>query len=161
MRKRFELQYELGAKPIEKIQFPDRSRDELPPVLRALQQIYSDRELNRAVFDVLEKQIIPASAKKHMGRPGMSLWEILVLGVVRLTLDANYDRLEHVANYDMLVRSLLGISNFGDNLKRYPLQTLRDNVGLLSEETLAAVNDVVVGAGHELLKKKRNRSRSK
>lgn len=47
MRKRYELQYELGAKAIEQIQIPDRSRDELPPVLRALQQIYSDPELNR------------------------------------------------------------------------------------------------------------------
>lgn len=50
----------------------------------------------------------------------MTLWEILVFAVVRLTLDTNYDRLEHIANYDILVRSLLGISTLGDNLKQYP-----------------------------------------
>ena len=36
MRKRFEIQLELGAKPIEEIEIPARSRDELPPVMRAL-----------------------------------------------------------------------------------------------------------------------------
>ena len=37
----------------------------------------------------------------------MSLWEILVLGVVRLTLDIDYDRLKSRSfgtNYDLLVR---------------------------------------------------------
>jgi len=37
------------------------------------------------------------------------LWQILVLGVVRLGLDANYDRLEHLANYDTLIRQFLGV----------------------------------------------------
>lgn len=152
MRKRFELQYELGAKPIDKIRFPERSRDELPPVLRALQYIYMTPELNQVVFDLLEEKIL-SGKNNRTGCPGMSLWEILVLSVVRLALDANYDRLEHVANYDNLVRALLGISSWGDNLKRYPRQTLKDNVGLLDEETLKAINKLVVGAGHNLLKK--------
>ncbi len=153
MRKRFELQYKLGVKPIEKIQIPDRSRDELPPVLRALQHIYTTPELNKAIFNLLEQKIL-AGKNNRMGRLGMSLWEILVLAVVRLTLDANYDRLEHIANYDSLVRSLLGLNSWGDNLKRYPRQTLQDNVGLLDEATLKEINKIVVGAGHILLKKK-------
>ena len=39
MRKKFEVQYELGVTPVEKIKLPLRSRDELPAVLRALQYI--------------------------------------------------------------------------------------------------------------------------
>ena len=153
MRKRFEVQYELGACPIEQVKISGRSRDELPPVLRALQYIYGDPELNKAVFDLLEQRLFPSSKRRRSGRPGMSLWEILVLGVVRLTLDANYDRLEHIANYDILVRSLLGITSFTEELKRYPLQTLKDNVGLLDEELLVEINGLVVKAGHSLLKK--------
>ncbi len=153
MRKRFELQYELGATPIEKVKIPSRSRDELPPVLRALQHIYTTDELNKAVFDLLESRII-GDANNRMGRPGMKLWDILVLGTVRLTLDVDYDRLEHIANYDKLVRDLLGVTTFGEQLKRYPLQTLKDNVKLLDESLLGEINEIVIRAGHQLVKKK-------
>ncbi len=70
---------------------------------------------------MLEQRLFPSVEHRCSGCPGMSLWEILVLGVVRLTLDADYDRLEHIANYDSLVRPLLGINSFGEKLKRYPL----------------------------------------
>jgi hypothetical protein len=36
--------------------------------------------------------------KKATGRPGMELWQMLVLGVVRLGLDANWDRREDLSN---------------------------------------------------------------
>ena len=150
MRKRFEVQYELGCTPIEDIKIPKKSRDELPPVLRALQHIYVTPSLNKAVFDILESKIVISP----MGRPGLSLWEILVLGTVRLTLDTNYDRLEHISNFDILVRDLLGVSTFGSCGKRYPLQTLKDNVSLLTDEMLTEINELVAKEGHHLLKKK-------
>jgi len=146
MRKRFEVQYELGATPIEKIKIP-KSRDELPPVIRALQNIYTTPELNEKVFDILERKILP-TVDFTTGRPGMSLWEILVLGSVRWTRDADYDHLHHMSNFDNLIRKLLGISDFGENLKRYSLQTLKDNIGLLDEETLDEINELVVKTGH-------------
>jgi len=150
MRKTFEVQYELGATPIEQIELPRHSRDELPPVLRALQYIYTTPALNRQVFSLLTSKI--KAGVCETGRYGMSLWEILVFAVVRLTLDCNYDRLEHLSNYDSLVRQLLGISNFGDNLKRYSLQSLKDNVRLLDEATLDDINALVVAHGHQLKK---------
>ena len=58
MRKRFEVQYELGCTQIEDIKIPEKSRDELPPVLRALQHIYVIPSLNKAVFDILESKIV-------------------------------------------------------------------------------------------------------
>lgn len=151
MRKRFEVQYELGAPPIEKIQIPLRSRDELPPVLRALQHIYTTPELNEKIFNLLEDKIMSGINMKT-GRPGMSLWEILVFGSVRLGRDIDYDHLHHIGNYDSLVRRFLGISDFGENLKRYSLQTIKDNVSLLDEETLEQINELVVQSGHRLKK---------
>jgi hypothetical protein len=148
MRKRFEIQYELGVTPIERINIPVKSRDELPPVLRALQYIYITPKLNKKVFDLLESKI----STKRKGRLGLSLWEILVLSVVRLTLDANYDRLEHTANYDILVREILGVNKFGDKGKRYPLQTIKDNVSFLDEDTIDEINELVVRAGHAIKK---------
>ncbi|MCF6270569.1 MAG: hypothetical protein L3J41_12715 [Melioribacteraceae bacterium] len=151
MRKRFELQHELGITAIEDIKIPIKSRDELPPVLMALQYIFVNTELSEQVFALIEQRI----ELKKMGKPGLSLWEIFVLGVIRLTLDANYDRLEHIANYDSLVRELLGIGIYGaDGKKQYSLTSLKENIPNIDEELLAEINTVIVKAGHSLLKKK-------
>ena len=40
MRKRFEPQTTLGITPVSGVKFPLRSRDELSPVLKALQYIF-------------------------------------------------------------------------------------------------------------------------
>ena len=52
--------------------------------------------------------------KQDTGRPGMDLWHIFVLGVIRLGLGCDYDRLEHIANYDNLVRQIMGLPRFDD-----------------------------------------------
>lgn len=149
MRKRFEVQYELGTTPIEKIVIP-KSRDELPPVIKALQYIYITPEINEQVFNLLESKI----EIKKTGRTGTTLWEILVLGVVRLTLDANYDRLEDMANHHKLIRDLLGVNTFAGTGKHYPLQTIKDNISLLDEQVIEQISEIVVKTGHNLLKKK-------
>ena len=84
---------------------------------------------------------------------GYLYWQILVLGVVRLTLDINYDRLHHVANYDSLVRQLLGQRALDMELE-FKLSTLKDNVALLSDELLEKINTVIVGHGGGCIKKK-------
>lgn len=151
MRKTFEVQLALGAVPIEKVRIPTRTRDELPPTLAALQWIFTTPQVSSEVFALLEAELLGDRGAK--GRPGMDLWQILVLGVVRLTLDVNYDRLHHIANFDSLVRQLLGQPAFDMELE-FKLSTLKDNVPLLSEELLAKVNAVVVSHGHACIKKK-------
>lgn len=151
MRQTFEVQLALGAIPIEQVKIPTRTRDELPPTLAALQWIFKTPEVSREVFKLLENALLGANNSK--GRPGMDLWQILVLGVVRLTLDVNYDRLHHVANYDSLVRQLLGQAAF-DMALEFKLSTLKDNVPLLSEELLEAINAVIVRHGGGCIKKK-------
>ena len=154
MRQRFEQQLDLGLIPIAEVKIPLRSRDELPPVLAGLQHIFVTPELNRKVFAILEDRV--CRGKKKTGRPGMDLWEILVLGVVRLALDCDYDRLEQLANYEKLIRSILGVetTKFGTHEKVYPYQTIRDNVTLLDEETISQISALVVEAGHRVVKKK-------
>jgi transposase, IS5 family len=102
-RKLFQIQ--LGQTTIEKIQIPLKSRDEMPPILAGLQWIFLTPEVNEAVFQVLEKKL--QGGKKQTGRPGMDLWHILVLGVTRLGLDCDFDRLEYHANFDSLLREIL------------------------------------------------------
>src|SRR5438270_3688637 len=154
MRQRFEQQTTLGITPITEVKFPIRSRDELPPVLMALQHIFLTAELNEKVFALLEKKVV--SNKKKTGRKGMDLWHILVLAVIRHTLDTNWDRLEHIANYDTLLRKILGVhvEQFGIAEVEFAYQTIVDNVSLIEEQLLLQINQLVVVHGHNLLKKK-------
>lgn len=151
MRKSFEVQLALGAVPIEQVEIPTKTRDELPPTLAALQWIFTTPEVNKEVFELLEREII--SDRKATGRPGMDLWQILVLGVVRMTLDVNYDRLHYLSNYDSLTRQLLGQPAFDMTLE-FKLSTIKENIPLLSEELLAEINAVVARHGHNIIKKK-------
>ena len=45
-------------------------------------------------------------------------------------------------------------TEFGEG-KRFSIQSIKDNVSLLDEETIRQINEVVVRAGHKLVKKKR------
>lgn len=154
MRQRFEQQLSLRTVAIHDVEFPLKSRDELPPVLKALQYIFITAELNEKVFVLLEKKI--SAGKRKTGRKGMDLWHILVLAVVRHTLNTNWDRLHDTANYHQLVRSIMGIYETGFNTEKmvFEYQCILDNVSQLDEDFLGEVNQLVVEAGHKLLKKK-------
>lgn len=154
MRQRFQQQTTLGITPIHEVKFPLRSRDELPPVLMALQHIFITPQLNEQVFTLLEKKVV--NNKKKTGRKGMDLWHILVLAVIRHTLDTNWDRLEDMANYHKLLRQMLGVhvEKFGIDEVEFAYQTIVDNVSLIDEELLLQINMLVVKFGHNLLKKK-------
>jgi len=153
MRIRFKQQLELGIIPIGEVEIDTQSRHQLPPALLALQYIFKTPELNEQVFKLLESKIKP----QKMGRNGMSLWEILVLAVVRLNLNIDYDHLLDNANEHRSIRSILGVgrSDFRPHEKKYKLQTVKDNVSLLDDELLQQINTLVVKAGHKLVKKKR------
>ena len=56
--------------PIEKVDIPLNSRDELPPVLVALQWIWTNSTLKEQVFAILEKHIL--AGKAATGRTGIS-----------------------------------------------------------------------------------------
>jgi hypothetical protein len=154
MRHPFQAEPELQIVPIEKIRLPLRSRDELPPILAGLQWLWMHPTLKAEILALLQTAVL--AGKQATGRTGMDLWQILVLGVVRLGLDADWDRLEHIANYDTLVRQMLGVpaTPWGQDAKVFARQTLRDNVALLGEELLKEINARIAAAGREVFAKK-------
>lgn len=154
MRQRFEPQSSFQLIPIERIVLPVKSRDELPPILAGLQWIWLHPALREDIFQLLERAIL--TGKKATGRPGMELWQILVLGVVRLGLDADWDRMEYLANYDLLLRQMLGVSAdpWARPTQLFNHQTLRDNVALLDEAVLQEINARVATAGREVFHQK-------
>lgn len=161
MRKHFEQQTKIGVELIRDVDLTMRSRDQLPQLLAGLQYVFVTPEVNRSVFKLLEEKVY--SKNNGTGRPGLSLWEILVLGAIRLNLNMDYDRLHDTANYHQKVRGILGVHSITadwDPGKEYKLQTIKDNVGLLDEETMGRINGLVINAGHVLKKKRRsNRAR--
>ena len=154
MRQRFTSQSTFQLVPIERVVLPVHSRDELPPILAGLQWIWGQSALRAEIFQLLERVLL--AGKKATGRPGLELWQILVLGVVRLGLDADWDRLEHLANYDGLLRQMLGIPSnpWGASARVFNHQTLRDNVARLDEGVLRELNALVAAAGREVFKTK-------
>ena len=119
------IQMELGEIDVSQIKFDLRSRDDIPKIPRV---------------------------DKSNGRPGMTLWSILVCGVLRLDLNADYDRLHELVNQHKTLREMLGHSLYDDD-KKYAYQTLVDNVSLLTPELLDKLNQLIVEGGHVLVKK--------
>ena len=121
--------------------------------------IYTTPELRGPIFAILE-EVLPerqiegktVKADPNNGRPGMTQWQILVLGVLRLGLNADYDRIQELANEHKTLRQMLGHSDWADE-KYYNLQTLKDNLRLFTPEILDRLNRVIVQAGHRALKK--------
>jgi hypothetical protein len=87
----------------------------------------------------------------------MDIWEILVLATVRMTLNTNYDRLHDMANFHKLLRKIMGVENKFSEGKSYGLQTLKDNVSLLDEETINKINTLVVETAQQFVLKKKKR----
>jgi hypothetical protein len=154
MRQRFEQQLSIGQTPIQDIYINPKSQNGLEQLIASLKEIYCNREYRDKIFSIIE-QYLP-DVDRSNGRPGMNLWTIFVLGQVRMCLGTSYDMLHHLANNDLLLRKLLGISEiFGEESFYFEYQNIYDNVSKLSEAMLVAINDVIVEFGHkEVFKKK-------
>jgi len=153
MRKVVDMQMEFWRKGIADIEFDFESRDEIPKLLMGLQHIYCTPHLRKKVFEVL-KQIVPRKNHEN-GRPGMDQWKILVLATVRLSCNWDYDKIQEMANNHNTIRRMLGHCE-KDFDSRYPLQTIRDNVSLLTLEILDQINQIVVCTGHGFVMKKKD-----
>jgi hypothetical protein len=120
MRTVIDPQMKFGQVNIADIVLDPKSRDDIPQLLRGLQHIYTELPLRERVFKILEElrpERVGAEGKANpnTGRPGMAQWTILVLGVRRLGLNADYDRIQELANQHATIRQMLGESDWGDD----------------------------------------------
>ncbi len=152
MRKVIENQLKIGQTDIPNIQIDINCRDEVPQLLLGLQFLYGNKQTRDEVFQILRK-ITPEEVDADKGRPGMDLWKILVLGTLRINCNWDYDKVHDIANEHSKVREFLGHTVF-DLEQRYGLQTIKDNISLLTPDLLDEINQVVVKAGQELFSKK-------
>ena len=117
MRQVIDPQLQFGEQDIAAIHLDPKSRDDIPQILCGLQFIYTTPELREAVFAILEEVVpqgVEGKASPDTGRPGMEQWKILVLGALRLGLNADYDRIHELSNQHNTIRQMLGHSDWAD-----------------------------------------------
>jgi hypothetical protein len=165
MRVSFEQQPKLNQILISDVEIDFSSRDEIPQILIGLKHIFENQPLRDEIFDIL-LEAVPENISIDRGRRGMDIWTILVLGTVRLNCNWDYDKVHEFANNHLTLRKMLGhgqkmSGNVIDDGEKYALQTIVDNVSLLTPELLDRVNELVVKEGHKLVNKtdiKQNKS---
>jgi hypothetical protein len=122
----------------------------------AMLEIYKNEEYRNKILDILDSKL--RKNKRYTGRPGMNLWQIFVLGQFRLGLNLSYDELEDFVNCHELIRSLLGIHRVGHfELPKIEItyQNILDNVGLLTDDMVRELNEVIIEySNKEVFKKK-------
>ena len=78
MRKAFDHQTRLDCRPVFDVQLNLDCRDEIVPILKALQHIYSQPKLRDDILRAIARDVNHDSSRKQ-GRQGMDYWQILVL----------------------------------------------------------------------------------
>lgn len=155
MRKVMKPQMKLGEVDVSNVKIDGKSRDDIPRVLMGIKAVYTDPESRAELFAIL-KEAVPAGVDAGNGRPGMDLWQIFVLGAVRLGCDMDYDRLHSMANGYKEIREMMGLTWWEDDDVQFNLRTIKENVSILTPEILDRINEVVVRTGHRLLGKKKD-----
>ena len=151
MRTVIELRRPPGSIPIEDIRLNAKSRDDTPALLIGLQAIYKDEALRNELFALLDKHILP-DRRRDTGRPGMELWSILVMGVLKQGLRCDYDRLQNLVNGHIKIRQMLGHGPLDES--EYEIQNIRDNVELMTPELLREAGQLIARTDTKLSRKK-------
>lgn len=95
MRKKFDQQLSIGRLLIQDTEVPIAKRSgPLSGLCAALKEIFVILMWNERVIKILKDKI--TSGKKATGRPGMDLWQLYVLSLVRLCQNISYDELHYL-----------------------------------------------------------------
>ena len=149
MRKAFDRQTRLDCQPVLGVRLNLNCRDEIVPILKALQHIYSQPELRDAILRAIARDVNHTFSRKR-GRQGMDYWQILVLAAVRLGCNLNYDKLQDLAEQHRALRQVMGIGDW-DEKPRFDWRRIRDNITHVRPETIERINHLIVAEGHQLV----------
>ena len=155
MRQPYSPQRRLDAVAIENVELNLNCRDEIIPILVALQYVYSKPEFRDEILELIA-QDVNDKTRRDIGRKGLDDWQILVLAAVRLGCDLDYDKLQDLAEQHRALRHIMGIgdwdNNDDDNNKKTSLTARRIEQTLcrLQPETIAKISQAIVAEGHQL-----------
>jgi hypothetical protein len=118
------------------------------PILRALQHIYVQPDVCDAILKLVAGDV-KGEAREDCGREGLDYWQVLVLAAVRLGCGLDYDQLQDLAEQHRALRQMMGLGDWDEDTS-FNWRRIRDNVCLLRPETIEAISQQVVAAGHAL-----------
>lgn len=148
MRKDFSRQTRLDCRTVLGVELNLNCRDELIPILRALQHIYSQPELREPILNLIAEDV-NRDARDDCGREGMDYWQILVLAAVREGCRLDYDKLQDLAEQHRALRHIMGIGDW-DLETSFSWRRIHDNVCLLQPATIEKISHLIVEGGHRL-----------
>ncbi|MFN2509705.1 MAG: hypothetical protein ABR589_13160 [Chthoniobacterales bacterium] len=148
MRKPFSSQQRFDCGGVLGARLNLECRDEIIPILAALQHLYSQSKTRDAMLDLVAEDVNQDS-RDDLGREGMDYWQILVLAAVRLGCNLDYDKLQDLAEQHRNLRHMLGIGDWSGEVD-FSWRRIRDNVCLLKPATIEKISHLIVAAGHRL-----------
>lgn len=149
MRKTFSRQQRLDCGGVLGVQLNLECRDEMVPILRGLQHIYSRPELRDEILDLVAADV-NADSQDDCGRTGMDYWQILVLAAVRLGCGLTYDGLQDLAEQHRALRQIMGIGDW-EAAVSFSWRRIRDNVCLVKPQTVKKISELLVAEGHTIV----------
>ena len=143
MRKAMERQGRFDCEIVSHVRLNLECRDEIIPILRSLQQIYSLPALRDQILRLVAKDVNPDS-RVDLGREGFDYWQIVVLAAVRRGCSLDYDKLQDLAEQHRTLRQITGIGDWEEG-PSFNWRRIRDNVCLLRPETIEEISHLIVG----------------
>ena len=148
MRKAYSTQQRFDCETVEDVRLNLNCRDEIIPILRALQQVYSQPQLRDEILDLVARDVNDNS-RTDRGREGLDYWQVLVLASVRLGCDLDYDKLQDLAEQHRALRQVMGIGDWDEDIN-FSWRRIHDNVSMLKPETIEKISHLIVSEGHRL-----------
>jgi hypothetical protein len=148
MRKPFATQQRLDCNSVLEVQLNLECRDEIIPILRALQHIYAKPALRDEILQLIAGDV-NKDARDDCGRDGLDYWQILVLAAVRLGCNLDYDKLQDLAEQHRALRHVMGLGDWGD-VTEFSWRRIRDNLCLVRPATIDRISHAIVAEGHQI-----------
>ena len=148
MRKPFSSQTRFDCQTIPQVKLNLKCRDEIIPILRGLQHVYSQPQLRDEILDLVAQDVNEHS-RNDRGREGLDYWHITVLAAARLGCNLDYDKLQDLAEQHRALRQIMGIGDWEEDID-FNWRRIRDNVCLLKPETLEAISHCIVAEAYRL-----------
>ena len=147
MRKAYSAQLRFDCLPIEQLKLNLNCRDEIVPLLEALRHVFEQRSLRDRLTQLVQGDVNEAT-RDDIGREGFDYWQIVVLAVVRLGCNLDYDKLQDLCENHRALRCLLGVGDW-DETTSFAARRIRDTLTLLKPSTVEQMNHAIVSHGQD------------
>ena len=115
MRLAYQEQPRLDCPPVDAVPLNLNCRDEIIPILRALQHVYGQVPLRREILALVGKDVNARQQSASTADAGLNYWTITVLAAVRLGCNLDYDKLQDLAEQHRTLRLIMGIGDWEDD----------------------------------------------